>query len=87
MLYWKQLFGLKYESRDNFLAFYSKAKGILHKPKKGNYIAVTANVFLKSYFAMVIEDPELQMEVRGFLKDTTKLYMEILEENYANCRA
>ena len=27
---------------------------------------------------MVIEAPELQTEVRGFLKDTTKSYMEIL---------
>ena len=43
-------------------------------------------MFLKAYFYMVIEAPELQTEVRSFLKDTTKTYMEILEVIHANCR-
>ena len=57
--HWKLLTGLKYESRDNFLAFYSKLKGILYKLKKGDYVAVTDDVFLKAYFSMVIEGLEL----------------------------
>ena len=87
MSHWKLLVGLKYESRDNFLAFYSKAKGILYKLKKGNSMPVTDDVFLKAYFIMIIEAPELQTEVRSFLKDTTKLYMEILEGIHADYRA
>ena len=74
------LFGLKYESRDDFLAIYSKAKRILYKLKKGNSVTVTDDVFFKDYFEMVIEAPELQTEVRGFLKDITKTYTEILDE-------
>ena len=46
---WKSLFGLKCESRNNFLSFYSKVKGILHKLKKEKSVAVTDNVFLKAY--------------------------------------
>ena len=49
MSHWKVLFGLKCESRNDFLAFYSKANGILHKLKKGNSVAVTDNVFLQAY--------------------------------------
>ena len=33
---------------------------------------------------MVIESPELQTEVREFLKDRTKSYTEILEEIHAD---
>ena len=36
---------------------------------------------------MVIEAPELQTEVQGLLKNTTKLYMEILEEIHADYRS
>ena len=36
---------------------------------------------------MIIEAPELQTEVRGFLEDTTKSYTEILEEIYAGYKA
>ena len=36
---------------------------------------------------MVIEAPELQTEVRGFLKDRTKAYVKILEEIHADYRA
>ena len=86
MSHWKLLFGLKCESRDDFLSFYSKAKGILHKLKKDESGAVTDGVFLKAYFAMVIEAPEPQTEVLGFFNDTTKLYMEILEEIHADYR-
>ena len=50
-------------------------------------MAVTNDVFLQAYFVVVIEAPELQIEVRGLLKDTTKLYMEILEEIHADCKA
>ena len=36
---------------------------------------------------MVIEAPEIQTEVRGFLKDPTKSYTEILEKIHADHRA
>ena len=45
-------------------------------------MVVTDVVFLKAYFEMVIEAPELQTEVRGFLKDATKSYTEIIENIY-----
>ena len=40
--------------------------------------------FFKAYFEMVIEAPGLQTKVRGFLKDTTKNYTDILEEIHAD---
>ena len=52
--------------------------------KKGNSVAVTDNIFLKAYFATVIESLELQIEVRVFFKYSTKTYIEILEEIQAN---
>ena len=87
MYHWKTLFRLKCEDRDDFLAFYSKSKGILHTLKKGNSVAVTDNVFLEAYFDMVIEDPELQPEVWSFLEDPLKLYDKTLESIHANYRA
>ena len=87
MSQWKKLFGLKCESCDDFLAFYSKAKCVLHKLKKHDSVAVTDGVFLKAYFAMTIEAPKLQAEVRGFLKDTDSTYSEILEIIHADYRA
>ena len=81
------MFGIKCEPHDDFLAFYLKVKGVLHKLKKGKSVAVTDNMFLKAYFAMVIEASELQTKVRDFLKDTTKSYMEIFEEIHADYRA
>ena len=48
---------------------------------------MTNNVFLKAYFAIVIEAPGLQTEVRVFLKDTTESYTETLEEIHADYRA
>ena len=47
MSYWKTLFGLKCESRDDFLAFYSNDKGFIHKLKKGNSVAITDDIFLQ----------------------------------------
>jgi len=74
MQHWKTLFLLRYEVRASFLAFYNKAKSILHKLKKAKSVAVTDNVFLKSYFAIAIEAKEPQQEVEGFLKDTNFIY-------------
>ena len=48
---------------------------------------MTDNVFLKAHFAMIIEAPELQAEVRGFLKDTDSTYSEVLEIIHADYRA
>ena len=87
MSHWKTLFGLKCESCDDFLSFYSKAKGVLHKLKKHDSVAVTDDIFLKAYFSMTIEAPELQTEVKRFLKDTDSLYSEILEIIHADYRA
>ena len=36
---------------------------------------------------MVIETPDIQAEVRGFLEDKIKTYTEIFEEIHANYRA
>ena len=69
------------------MAFYSKAKGVIHKLIKGNLVVVINDVFLKDYFAKVIEAPELQTEVRDFLKDTSKSYIEVLEDIHNNYRA
>ena len=55
MSHWNTLFGLKYQSRDDFVAFYLKTKGILQKLRKVKSVEVTDNVFLKAYFSMVIE--------------------------------
>ena len=51
---------------------------MLHKLKKGDSVDVTDDVFLKVHFVMLIEAPELQTEVQGFLKDMTKSYMKIM---------
>ena len=37
MSHWTLLFGIKYEDRGNFLAFYNNSKGIIHKIKRGNW--------------------------------------------------
>ena len=87
MSHWQKIFGLKCENRDVFFAFYSKAKGVIHKLTKVNSVAATDNVFLKAYFAKVIEAPELQTKVQGFLKDTFKSYIEVLEDIHADYRA
>ena len=47
---WQALFKLKCDNRDEFLTFYSKSKGIIHRLKKSNPIAVTDEVSLKAYF-------------------------------------
>jgi anthranilate/para-aminobenzoate synthase component I len=84
---WQALFKLKCEYRDDFLTFYSKSKGIIHKLKKGNSVAVHDEVFLKAYFSMAIDAPELQSEVKKFLKDTSVSYSETLENIHADYRA
>ena len=45
---------------------------------------MTGNVFLKTYFSKVIISPELQTKVRGFLNDTSKSYIEVLEDIHTN---
>ena len=49
-------------------------------------MAVTYKIFLKAYFSMVIEDTELHSEIRSFLKDPTKSYIETLESIHADYR-
>ena len=71
MAHWNQLFNLKCEDKDSFLSFYRTTKGLIHKLKRKN-VAVTNETFLKDFFAKVIEAPELQQEVKKFIKGGTK---------------
>ena len=73
------LFGLKCEDMDSFLLFYSSSNKILHKLKKSKTITVTYDVFLKSYFAKVVQTLELQYEVKKLLKGGQESYGAILE--------
>jgi len=79
MTNWSSLISSKGEDSDSFLSVYSNTKGILHKLTKGNLIPAKDNVFLKSYFLMVIEATELRTEVRVFLRDINVTYSETLE--------
>ena len=87
MAQWSELFGLRCESYDQFLSFYSKTKGLIHKLKTNNSIAVTDDTFLKAYFAKVIDAPELQQEVKKFSKGGTQTYDAILELIHSDYRA
>ena len=84
---WQALFKLKCEYRDDFLTFYSKSKGIIHKLKRGDSVAIHDEAFLKAYFSMTIDAPELQSEVKKFLKDPAASYSETLENIHADYRA
>ena len=67
--------------------FYSKSKGIIHKLKGGNSVAVHDEVFLKAYFSMAIDEPELQSEVKKFLKDPKASYSQTSENIHTDYRA
>jgi hypothetical protein len=69
------------------LTFNSKSKGIIHRLKKTNLITVTDEIFLKAYFSMAIEAPELQSEVKKFLKDPSSSYGATLESIHSDYRA
>ena len=73
--------------RGKSLTFYSKSKGILHHLKRGNMVAVTNEVFPKTYFSMTIDTPELQSEVTKFLKEPASSYSETLEAIHLDYRA
>ena len=81
---WTELFALKCEDRDSFVAFYSTAKKLLHKLTVGKSIAVTDDIFLKAFITKVIEVPELQSESKKFLMDGSGTHAEILEKIYAD---
>ena len=83
---WSSLRSSKCENRDSFLSFYSKTKGILNKPNKGNSIAAKDAIFIHAYFSMDIEVTELQTEVKVFLCDTNVTYSETLELIHADFR-
>ena len=76
---WQELFSLRCETMDTFLAFYSSSKRILYKLKKSKSIAASDDVFLKSYFAKHIEVPELQHEVKELLKGSPDSYLSIID--------
>ena len=68
------MFKVKCEFKKSILTFYSKSKGIMHRLKQGKSVAVTDEVFFKAYLSMGIITPELQSEIRKFLKDPTVSY-------------
>ena len=57
------------------MELYSRSKGIIHKLKKGNLIAVINSVFLKTYFAMVTKVPELQVKNMSFIEGPSNIYI------------
>ena len=87
MSLWNQVFGLKCEDRDDFQQFYSKVKGLLFKLKKVKSVAVTDDVFLRAYFAKVIQAPELQTEVKKLITDKDGDYESILQLIHDDFRA
>ena len=87
MSLWNQVFGLKCEERDDFQQFYSKVKGLLFKLKKVKSVAVTDDVFLRAYFAKVIQAPELQTEVKKLITDKNGDYESILQLIHDDFRA
>ena len=84
---WHNLFGLKYEDIDPFPSFYSSSKKIIHNLEKFKSIVVLGNIFLKSYFAKVIQTPELQHEVKKLLKGGKESYGVILEMIHSDYNA
>ena len=55
--------------------------------KVNKSVAVTDNIFLKSYFAKVIKTPELQFEVKKLLKGDKDSYTDIFDLNHSDFRA
>ena len=86
MKHWTELFTLKCADRDNFLAFYSTAKKLLHKLTVSNSVVVPDDVFLKVFMAKAIKVPELQSESKKFLMDGSGTYTYILEKICADYR-
>ena len=87
MSLWNQVFGLKCDTRDDFQHFYSKVKALLFKLKKDDSVAVTDDVFLRAYFAKVIQAPELQTEVKKLISDKEGTYESILQLIHDDYRA
>jgi len=87
MALWNTLFGLKCEERDSFLHFYSKAKSVIFKLKQHKSVAIGDDIFLRAYFAKVIEAPELQTEVKKLVTDKAGTYESILELVHKDFRA
>ena len=87
MAHWNELFSLKCNEKDSFLQFYSKAKSILFKLKRDKSVAVGDDIFLRAYFAKVIEAPELQTEVKKLISDKNGTYDSILELIHKDYRA
>ena len=84
---WTKLFALKCDDRDSFMAFYSQVKGITHKLTEHNSVAVQDDIFMRPFLSRTIEAPELQSEVKNFLKEPNIQYLEILEKVYVDYRA
>ena len=84
---WTKLFALKCDDRDSFMAFYSQVKGITHKLTEHSSVAVQDDTFMRAFLSQTIEAPELQLEVKNFLKEPKVKYLEILEKVYVDYRA
>ena len=67
MQHWTDFFGLKCESMEEFLAFYSGVKQVTHKLQEANSIAITDDIFLKAFLAKAIACEELQTEAKKFM--------------------
>ena len=81
---WTKLFALKCDDRDSFMAFYSQVKGITHKLTEHSSVAVQDDIFMQALLSRTIEAPELQSEVKNFLKEPKIQYLEILEKVYVD---
>ena len=64
--------------RGSFLVFHSQSKKLLFKLEKEKSIAITDNIFLRTYFEKVIEVPVLLTEVKKLLKGEHTSYNSIL---------
>ena len=84
---WQDFFKLRCDDKDDFLAFYSRAKKILLKLKVEKLVTVQDNELLHEFFARVINAPELKDEANLFLKDFEKSPEAILVLVHSDYRA
>ena len=78
---WQALFKLRYEFRDDFFTFHSQSKGIVHRLKMSDSVAVTDEVFLKAYFSMAINAPELSWKWRNSWRNQLQAISKRLKQS------
>ena len=87
MQHWTDFFGLRCESMDEFLAFYSGVKQVTHKLQEANSIAITDDTFLKAFLAKAVACEELQTEAKRFLQGGNDGWEVILDKVHSDYRA